>query len=108
VRRTDDAVRRPVGREELMAFRNLRDRRVFEKSFASLDADALAAAVQHGRLGQPAERAAVAELARRVLADEVECGAGARSDRAFLDRASVLAAAVAIAVWLARLLGLLG
>jgi len=85
-----------------------RESRVFEQSFASMDADTLAAAVQQGKLGQPAERAAVAELARRVLADEVEDGAEARSGRALLAGAAELAATVAIALWLARLFGLLG
>ena len=80
---------------------------MFEQSFAAMDADTLAAAVQQGKLGQPAERAAVAELARRVLADEVEDGE-ARSGRAVLAGAAELAATVAIALWLARLFGLLG
>jgi len=88
-----------------MAFLNLRDRRASEKSFASMDADTLAAAVQQGRLGQPAERAALAELARRVVADED--GGEARPGRAFLVGAAELAATVAIVLWLARLLGLL-
>jgi len=70
-----------------------------------MDADTLAAAVQQGRLGQPAERAALAELARRVVADED--GGEARPGRAFLVGAAELAVTVAIVLWLARLLGLL-
>ena len=73
-----------------------------------MSAEALAAAVQWGGLGQPAESAAMEELARRVLADEVDYGPRARGWMArLLDRASKLAYALAIAVWLAWLLGLI-
>lgn len=88
-----------------MALLNLNDRRALEESLASMDGEALAAAVQQGGLTRPAETAAMAELARRVLADEVDYGPGARSRTArLLDRASVLAAALAFAVWLAWVL----
>jgi hypothetical protein len=85
-----------------MALLNPSDRRALEKRVASMDADALAAAVQRGGLSQRAERVAMVELARRVLADEVDLGSGPRAHTAWmLDRASVLAAALALAVWLA-------
>jgi hypothetical protein len=45
----------------------------------------------------------MAELARRVLADDFHPGARTRTTW-LLDRASVLAAALAFAVWLAWLL----
>lgn len=84
-----------------MAFPNLHDRRALEASVASMDAEALATAVQQGGLTQRAERAAMAELARRVLTDEVDSHLGAQNRTAhLLDRASVLAAALAFAVWL--------
>jgi hypothetical protein len=70
-----------------------------------MDAEALAATVQRGGLNQVAESVAMAELARRVLADEVDFDPGARTRTAgLLDRASVLAAALAIGVWLAWVL----
>jgi len=70
-----------------------------------MDAEALAAAVQQGGLTELAEGAALAELARRVLADEVNFGTAARARTTrLLDRASVLAAALAFAVWLAWVL----
>jgi len=88
-----------------MALLNLHDRRALEASVASMDAEALAAAVQQGGLTRLAESAAMAELARRVLADEVDSGPGARTRTAhLLDRASVLAAALALAVWVAWVL----
>lgn len=89
-----------------MALLNLHDRRALEESVTSMDAEALAATVQQGGLSQLAESVAMAELARRVLADEVDYDPGARSRTArLLDRASVLAAALAFAVWLAWVLG---
>ncbi len=85
-----------------MALLNLHDRRAPEESVASMDAEALAAAVQQGALTPLAESTAMAELARRVLVDELDFGPGARTRTArLLDRASVLAAVLAFAVWLA-------
>ncbi len=89
-----------------MAILNLHDRRALEESVTSMDAEALAATVQQGGLSQLAETVAMAELARRVLVDEVDYGPSARSRTArLLDRASVLAAALAFAVWVAWVLG---
>lgn len=91
-----------------MAFPNLHDRRALEERVASMDAEALAATVQRGGLSQLAESVAMAELARRVLADEVDYGPGGRSRvTRLLDRASELAAALAFAIWLAWVLGLI-
>jgi len=88
-----------------MTLLKLHDRRTLEESVTSMDAEALAATVQQGGLTQLAESAAMAELARRVLADEVDFDPGARTRTAgLLDRASVLAAALAIGVWLAWVL----
>jgi hypothetical protein len=88
-----------------MSLLNLHGRHALENRVASMDADALAAAIQRGGLTQLAERAAMAELARRVLADEVDLGPGARARTAWLlDRASALAAVLAFVVWLAWVL----
>jgi len=74
-----------------------------------MDAEAFAAAVQQGGLSQLAENAAMAELARRVVADEVDYGPGATSGTfRMLDVASKLAAALAFVVWLASSFGLSG
>jgi len=90
-----------------MAPPHLRAPRAFEKRVTSMDAEGLAVAVQEGSLSQPAERTAMAELAGRVLADEIDYGPGGRSPMAWLlDRAPALAVAVIFAVWLARTLGL--
>jgi hypothetical protein len=86
-----------------LALLNLHDRRALEESLASMEAEALAAAVLQGGLTQRAETAAMAELARRVLADDFHPGARTRTTR-LLDRAPVLAAALAFAVWLAWVL----
>jgi hypothetical protein len=84
-----------------------RDPHGFKKRAASMDADRLAAAVQQGSLSPVAEKAAMAELAGRVIADESDDGARARSRMAWVvDRAPALAAAVVFAVWLARTFGL--
>ncbi|MGH6954178.1 MAG: hypothetical protein ACREGL_08355 [Alphaproteobacteria bacterium] len=91
-----------------MVLLNLHDRRALEECVASMDAEALAAAVQQGGLSQLAERAAMAELARRVVADEIDYGPGAEGRMSrLLDRTSTLAAALAFAVWLAWVLGLI-
>ena len=88
-----------------MTLLNLHDRRALEESVASMDEEALAAAVQQGGLSQLAESAAMIELARRVLADEVDFGPAARTRTTrLLDRASALAAALTFAVWLAWVL----
>ena len=90
-----------------MAPPHLRAPRAFEKRVTSMDAERLAAALQGGGLSQLAEKAAMAELAGRVLADEIDYSPGARSRMArLLDRAPALAVAVMLAVWLARTLGL--
>jgi len=86
-----------------VALLNLHRGRALEESIGSMDAEALAAVVQQGGLAEPAEDAAVAELARRVLADDIEFGAGARTPHLF-DHPAVLAAALAFAVWLAWVL----
>jgi len=57
-----------------MTLLNLHDRPTLEESVAAMDAEALAATVQHGGLSQLAESVAMAELARRVLADEGDYG----------------------------------
>jgi len=90
-----------------MGLPNLRAPRAFEKRVGSMDAERLAAAVQGGGLSQPAEKTAMAELAGRVLADEIDYSAGARSRMArLLDRGSALAFVVVFAVWLAQTFGL--
>ena len=90
-----------------MAPPHLRDPRAFEKRVTSMDAERLAAALQGGGLSQLAEKAAMAELAGRVLADEIDYSPGVQSRLARLvDRAPALAVAVMLAVWLARTLGL--
>ena len=87
----------------------LHDGRVRGKSVASLDAETLAAAVQQGRLGQLEHGAAMSELARRVLADEADCGPHAQSRIAWLlNTVSALAIMVAFALRLAWMLGLFG
>jgi hypothetical protein len=85
-----------------------RDPHGFKKRVGSMDADRLAAAVQQGGLSSVAEKAAMAELAGRVIADErSDDSARARSRMAWVvDRAPALAAAVVFAVWLARTFGL--
>ena len=91
-----------------MALLNLLDRRALEASVASMDAEALAAEIRQGGLSQLAESVAMAELARRVLADQVDYGPSARGGSPrVLDVASKLAAALAFAVWLAWVLGLI-
>jgi hypothetical protein len=92
-----------------MGLRDVRDLRAFEKRVASMDAERLAAAVQGGGLRPVAEEAAMAELAGRVLADEIDDRLGARSRllRA-ADRMSLLAGVVVLAVWLARAFGWFG
>lgn len=90
-----------------MGLRDVRDPRGFEKRVGSMDAERLAAAVQEGGLSPVAQRVAMAELAGRVLADEIDYSPGARSRVARLvDRTPALVAAVVFAVWLARTLGL--
>lgn len=90
-----------------MALPDLRDPHAFEKRVGLMDAERLAVAVQEGSLSQPAEKTAMAELAGRVLADEIDYGPGGRSPVAWLlDRAPALAVAVIFAVWLARTFGL--
>jgi len=90
-----------------MGLPNLRAPRAFEKRVGSMDAERLAAVVLEGGLGQFAEKAAMAELAGRVLADEIDYGPGGRSPMAWLlDRAPALAVAVVFAVWLAQTFGL--
>ena len=90
-----------------MGFPDLRDPRAVEKRVASMDAVGLAAAVQQGGLSSVARRAAMAELAGRVLADEIDYGATGESQMATLvDRVPALAAAVMLGVWLARTFGL--
>jgi hypothetical protein len=89
-----------------MGLRDVREPRGFEKRVGSMDAEKLAAAVQVGGLSPVAEKAAMSELAGRVLADEIDYSPGARSRMArVVDRAPALAAAVVFAVWLARTLG---
>jgi hypothetical protein len=90
-----------------MGLPDVREPRGFEKRVGLMDAEKLAAAVQVGGLSPVAEKAAMSELAGRVLADEIDYSPGARSRLARLvDRAPALAAAVMLAVWLARTLGL--
>ena len=85
----------------------LHDRRVRGKSVASLDAETLAAAVQHGRLNQLQRGAAMSELARRVLVDEADCGAPAQSRIGWLFSAVLALAMVgAFTLRLAWMLGL--
>lgn len=89
-----------------MALPDVRDPRALEKSVASMDAEGLAAAVQGG-LSPFAERAAMAELAGRVVADEIDYSPGARSRLTrVVDRAPAVVAAVVLAVWLAQTFGL--
>jgi hypothetical protein len=91
-----------------MAVPNLHDQCALEEHVASMDTEALAAAVQQGGLSQLAESVAMAELARRVLADDADYDTGARRRMtSLLDRASELAAALAFTIWLALVLGLI-
>ncbi len=91
-----------------MGLLNLHERRALERRVAAMDAQALAAVVQQGGLSQLAESVAMAELARRVLADHADYGSGGRGRvTGLLDRASELAAALAFAMWLAWALGLI-
>lgn len=79
----------------------------FEKRVGSMDADRLAAAIQHGGLTPVAEKAAMTELAGRVLADEIDYRLRAQSRLLRLvNRVSPLVAAAVFAVWLARTFGL--
>jgi hypothetical protein len=88
-----------------VALLNLHRGRALEESIGSMDAEALAAVVQQGGLAKPAEDAAVAELARRVLADDIEFDGGPRTRTAPLfNRPPMLAAVLALAVWLAWML----
>jgi len=90
-----------------MGLPDVREPRGFEKRVGLMDAEKLAAAVQVGGLSPVAEKAALAELAGRVLADEIDYGPGVRSRVVGLvERAPVLAAAVVFAVWLAWTFGL--
>jgi len=90
-----------------MGLPDVREPRGFEKRVGLMDAEKLAAAVQVGSLSPVAEKAAMSELAGRVLADEIDYSPGVRSRMArVVDRAPALAAAVMLAVWLARTLGL--
>jgi len=90
-----------------MGLPDVREPRGFEKRVGLMDAEKLAAAVQVGSLSPVAEKAAMSELAGRVLADEIDYSPRVRSRLARLvDRASVLAAAVVFAVWLAWTFGL--
>ena len=92
-----------------MALPDVRDARRFEKRVGSMDAERLAAAVQRRALGPAAEKVAMAELAGRVLADDIDYSLRVRSrvGRA-IDRASVLVAAMVFVVWLARTFGWFG
>jgi uncharacterized membrane protein len=90
-----------------MGFRDLRDPRAVVKRVASMDAERLAAAVQEGGLGPVAEKAVMAELAGRVLADEVDDSARGRSQVGrVVDVVTVVVGAVVLVVWIARTLGL--
>jgi hypothetical protein len=92
-----------------MGLRDVRDFRAFKRRVASMDAERLAAAVRGGGLRPFAEEAAMAELAGRVVADEIDERLGARSPvLRVVNRVSVLAAAVTLAVWLALAFGLFG
>lgn len=72
-----------------------------------MDAETLAAAVQQGRLSQLEAGAAMSELARRVLVDEVDCIASAQSGIGRLvSPVLALAIMVAFALRLAWMLGL--
>jgi hypothetical protein len=83
------------------------DSRVRGTSAFLLDAETLAAAVQQGRLSQLEAGAAMSELARRVLADEVDCIASAQSRIGRLvGPVLALAILVAFALRLAWMLGL--
>jgi hypothetical protein len=91
-----------------MGLPDVRDPRGFEKRIGSMDAERLAAAVQDGGLSPVAERAAMAELAGRVLADEIDCNARAQGgiDRV-VNWVTALVAVAVLGAWLARTLGLL-
>lgn len=90
-----------------MAPPHFRAPRAFEKRVGLMDAERLAVAVQEGSLSQPAEKTAMAELAGRVLADEIDYSPGARSPVARLvDSVPALAVAVVFAIWFAQTFGL--
>lgn len=90
-----------------MGLLDVRDPRGFEKRVASMDTEKLAAVVQVGGLSPAAEKAAMSELAGRVLADEIDYSARGQGRMArVVDRGAALAAAVVFAVWLARTFGL--
>lgn len=71
-----------------------------------MDTEALASAIQRGGLSQLAETAAMAELARRVVEDEIDYGASAQGRMArLLDRAGELVVTLGVIVWLVWLVG---
>jgi Arc/MetJ family transcription regulator len=83
----------------------IRDLSALKRRTGSIDTEVLATAIQEGTLDPLAERAAMAELARRVVADEDDCSAGGVSYvPTTLVLGPVLAAALVLGVWVALLL----
>lgn len=90
-----------------MSIPNLHDRRALEEIVAGMDADVIVRSLHEGGLSALAETVAVEELARRVLADEVDFGPGARDHASrLLDQAGGVLLGAGRLVWLAWLLGL--
>ena len=85
---------------------DVRDGRELPKAVASMDAERLAAVVQKGELTPEAEKVAMAELAGRVLADEIDYSARGRSRAGrIVDGVTLLVSAAVIAAWVAQMFG---
>lgn len=89
-----------------MIIPSLHDRGALREVVAALATEAIVDSIREGGLSALAEEVAMDELARRVLAEEVDYGPGARGRAPqLLHRASKIFAAVAYLVWLAWALG---
>ena len=76
------------------------------RRMSSIDSDVLAALVNRGALGPLGERAAMVELACRVIVDDIECSADGLSHvPAMFVCGPILAAGVALGLWFALFLG---
>jgi hypothetical protein len=89
---------------------NLHDRGAIEERVAAMGAETLAAMVERRKLSALAESVAMEELARRVVADDVDYGPAARGEMTrILDRASNMLVALLYAAWFASVLvGIVG
>jgi len=92
-----------------MSIPNLHDRRAIQEVVALMKTEAIVREIREGGLSAFAEEVAMDELARRIVADEVDYGPGARGRAAWLlDRAAKVLVGFAYLVWLVWVLGLLG